>query len=257
MASGVIVNLSQLAVRSLLSQRVGLAELGLYQAASGIAVTYLAFILQAMSADFYPRISALPAGSPEAEKLVNEQTEVALLLAGPVIFSMLGAAEWVLGLLYTGEFAAGAMLLRWMVLGDVLRIASWPLGFALLASGRGRIFVVLELIAFGTFVGATYLLVPMFGVQAAGIGFFAMYLLYLPLVFLAVRSRSAFRWSRSVWRDLALLLAGSLAILVLATWNSFAAALIGLAMAGLWFASGVRRLRHLLPETWAKRLGWR
>jgi PST family polysaccharide transporter len=257
MISGVVMNLAQLAVRSLLSHRVGLAELGLFQAAATISVTYLGFVLQAMSADFYPRLSALPVGSPDAERLVNEQTEIALLLGGPIILGMMGLAPWLLGLLYTGEFAGGAGVLRWQMLGDVLRLASWPLGFALIAAGRGRMFVLLELAAFGTLVEATALLLPAFGIQAAGMGFFAMYLVYLPLVLVAVRSRSEFRWSRQVRRDLLVLVALAAGLVFLGQYDGRAAAIAGPAAALLMLAVALRRLAHLAPQSWRARLGQR
>lgn len=250
MVSAIAVNAAQLAVRSLIGHRLGLVELGLFQASATIAITYLGFILTAMSVDFYPRLSAMPPGSAEAGRLVNEQTEVALLLGGPVILALLGLAEWALGLLYTSEFGAAADVLRWQMLAGVLRLASFPLGFALLAAGRGGIFVTLELIGFGTFVAATALLLPAFGVEAAGIGYLAMYLLYLPLVFAV----TGVRWSRTVIRDFAVLLALAAGVAALATWNLTVAAIAGPVFALLLLVVAFRRLRHVLPESWAAKL---
>jgi PST family polysaccharide transporter len=256
MAAGVIASVAQLAVRSLLAQRLGLDDLGLFQAASLISITYLGFVMSAMGADFYPRLSALAPGSPEANRLVNDQTEIALLLGGPAILAMMGLAEWLLGLLYAREFAGAAELLRWQMLGDVLRIASWPLGFALLAAGRGKAYVMLELTAFGTFFGLTYVLLPAFGMEAAGIGFFAMYVLYLPLLLL-VAGGKGFRWSAEVVRDGAVLLILAAAILALSMRSSLAAAIAGPASAAVLLAVAFRRLRHLLPPEWAAVLGRR
>jgi PST family polysaccharide transporter len=249
MVGGLIASLAQLAVRGLIAQRVGLDELGLYQAASLISVTYLGFITQAMAADFYPRLSALEPRSPKAGQLINEQTEIALLLGGPVILVMIGLAKLLLSLLYAGEFAAGAGLLRWQMLGDVLRIASWPLGFALLAAGRGKTYVTLELVAFGVFFVATVSLLPFFGIEGAGIGYFIMYVLYVSLLILVGRVGNGFRWSTAVVRDGSILFTLAAALVLLAMWSNFAAAIAGPAAAVLVLATAFRRLRHLLPAT--------
>jgi PST family polysaccharide transporter len=251
--SGIVVNFAQLAVRSLIGDRLGFAELGFFQAAATVSITYLAFVLQAMGADFFPRLSALPAGSAEAERLINEQTEIGLLLGGPFILAMMGLAPWVLSLLYTAEFAGGAGVLRWQVLGDVLRLASWPLGFALLASGRGRRFVLLELVSFAVFLGATLLLLPEFGIEAAGIGFFVMHALYLPIVLIAVRAR----WNVHVIRDFTILFGIAAGVMLLAQWNAIAGAIAGPVFALALLTMAIGRLRDLLPETWKAKLGWR
>lgn len=250
MVGGVVASLAQLAVRGLLAQRLGLDQVGLFQAASLISITYLGFIMHAMGADFYPRLSALASGSTEANRLINEQTEIALLLGGPAILVTIGLAELLLSLIYSSEFAGAAQLLRWQMLGDVMRIASWPLGFALLAAGRGKTYVTLELVAFGTFFGATYALLPAFGIEAAGIAFFIMYLVYLPLLLLVAGGGKGFRWSRDVVRDGAILFILAAALLALSMWSSLAAAIAGPAAAAVLLAVAFQRLRHLLPAGW-------
>jgi len=68
-------------------------------------MTYLGFVLGAMATDYYPRLTAAISDTATATRLVNEQTEVALLLCAPVLLAMLGLAPWVIHLLYSAEFA--------------------------------------------------------------------------------------------------------------------------------------------------------
>ena len=44
---------------------------------------YVGFILQAMGSDFYPRLTAVADDHAECNRLVNEQAQIGLLLAGP------------------------------------------------------------------------------------------------------------------------------------------------------------------------------
>ena len=98
-------------------------------------MTYIGFVLGAMGTDYFPRLTEAINDQARARKLVNEQTEMALLLAGPVLLAMITLAPWVIHLLYAASFAPATEVLRWQVLGDILKVASWPMGFILLAMG--------------------------------------------------------------------------------------------------------------------------
>ena len=101
-------------------------------------MTYIGFVLGAMATDYYPRLTAVINDHAQASKLVNEQTEMALLLAGPVLLAMITFAPWVIHLLYAASFTPAAEVLRWQVLGDILKVASWPMGFVLAGAGTWR-----------------------------------------------------------------------------------------------------------------------
>ena len=204
-----------LVVRIVIGDRVGLHELGLFQASWAIASVYLGIVLQAMSADYFPRLSRMIADRPAALRLVNEQTELALLLGGPIILVVLGAAPSILQILYAREFGAAAAMLRWQMLGDVLKIMSWPVGFVLLAQRRGITFLMLELLATVVFVGATIILLDRMGYTAAGVGYLLMYAIYLPVLYGVCRRQIAFRWeSRIVIEGLVLAAVGALLFLI-------------------------------------------
>ncbi len=161
-------------------------------------MTYIGFVLQAMGTDYYPRLTAVIRDHVTANRLVNEQSEVALLLAGPVFVIMLGLAPWIIELLYSDQFAEAVSVLRWQVLGDILKVASWPMGFIILAAGDGRTFMLTESLSIAVFVGLTWIGLPLIGIDAVGIAFVGMYALLLPLVFVLARHRTGSAWERSV-----------------------------------------------------------
>lgn len=231
MSASLLLNLGHLAVRSLLQLELGGAALGQFQAAWILSMTYLGFVLGAMGADYYPRLTATICDRQATNRLVNEQTEVALLLAGPVLLAMLALAPWVVRLLYSAEFSEAATILRWQVLGDLLKVASWPLGFVLLAAGAGRTFLFTEAISIGLFVLLVWLGLPWLGVQATGVAFALMYAFYLPLVYWLARIRTGFAWQAAVRRQLALLVLAALVTCLLAHWKEWAAVSAGLVAA--------------------------
>jgi PST family polysaccharide transporter len=208
MISGVVLTLGTLAVRALVQNGLGPEALGQFEAAWLISMGYLGIVLGAMGADYYPRLSAAIRDPVAATRLVNEQTEVALLLAGPMVLVALALAPLVIRLLYTAEFDVAADILRWQLLGDILKVASWPLGFILLASGAGKTFIITESTGMGVFILGTWIGLPLIGVTATGLSFVALYVCYLPLVYWLARRRIGFRWSQTVVQ-LMLILAGA------------------------------------------------
>ncbi len=244
MVAGLVVTLGQLAVRVLIQQELGVDALGQFQAAWMISMTYIGFVLGAMGADYYPRLTAVIKEPAEANRLVNEQTEVALLLAGPVLIAMLGLAPWVIHLLYSREFAEAATVLRWQVLGDILKVASWPLGFVILAAGAGRTFMLTESFGIGLFVLLTWLGIPLLGVEASGVAFVGMYVAYLPIVLLLARYRTGFSWQRRVTLQMVLLLALAGMVFVASVWSQWLGA--GLAIC-ISMVLGVQALARLGP----------
>lgn len=247
MVSGLLVTLGQLAVRTLVQRELGADALGQFQAAWMISMTYIGFVLGAMATDYYPRLTAAIRDPAAVNRMVNEQTEVALLLAGPVFLAMLGLAPWVIELLYSRQFDLAVEVLRWQVLGDVLKLLSWPLGFILLALGHGRTFMLTESLAIATFTGLTWLGLPLLGVEATGIAFLGMYMVYLPVVYLLARSITGFRWDRSVVRLAIATISAAAAVMAVSRISDTAAAFAGLVLAAASALFGLRRLRQEIP----------
>lgn len=227
MLSGLVAQLGYLAVRTLVQQGLGAEALGQFQAAWAIGAMYLSFVLGAMSTDFFSRLSAIIGNPAAATKLVNEQTEVALLLCGPVLLAMLACAPWAIRLLYSEEFAPAVDILRWQLLGDILKIMSWPLGYLLLAIGAGRAFIITETWGMVVFVIATASLLPVLDKTATGVAFLLLYVAYLPAVWFVARKRIDFRFSTAVIRNAIALIIAALVIVLLSRVSNMEAAAVG------------------------------
>ena len=254
MLSGLITVGGHLAVSTLVQKELGAESLGYFTAAWTLSVAYIGFVLGAMGADYYPRLTAVIHDKKAATRLVNEQTEVALLLAGPVFIAMMGLAPWIIELLYSEAFAPAADVLRWQLLGDILKVISWPLGFILLASGTGKTFILVEALGIGVFVLGVALGLSAFGVTAAGMAFLALYIVYLPLVWWLGGRLVGFRWSHAVRFQAVLVIGAALFVAFIANWSDLASAATGLALAtalGAWalirLASASRAVGRLAP----------
>jgi PST family polysaccharide transporter len=196
--AGLVQQLAQLWIRIDVARVLGAQSLGQYQAAWTISMQYVSFVLGAMGSDYYPRLTGIIHDPKAAGRLVNEQTEVATLLSAPVFIAMMSVAPWVIHLLYAASFTPAIEILRWQVLGDVLKVVSWPLGFVILAAGDGKAYFWTEtgpwLVTTGLITG----LAPVMGLPITGMAYVAMYALYLPQVYWLARRRIGFHWSRPV-----------------------------------------------------------
>ena len=183
------------AVRIIVLRRVGFAATGLYQSAWTIGGLYVGFILQAMGADFYPRLTASANDNIACNRLVNEQAQVGLLLAGPGVIATLTFAPLVIGLLYTVKFGAAIEILRWICLGTTLQVITWPMGFIIVAKAKQNLFFGAELAWTIVSIALAWICIKSFGLKGAGIAFFGSYIFHGFLIYPIVRHLSGFRWS--------------------------------------------------------------
>lgn len=228
MASGLLVPGVAYFVRVILLQKEGIAATGIYQSAWTIGGLYVGFILQAMGADFYPRLSAVASENAECNRLVNEQALIGLLVAVPGALATLTLAPLVISLFYSARFAAAVPVLRWITLGAMLQVVTWPMGFIIVAKARQNLFLVSEFLWAVSAIGLAWTCVSRWGLNGAGIAFFFAYVMHWIIVYPITRNLSHFRWSKEN-RNL-----GAASML-----------LIGTVFAGF----------HLLPRWWATSIG--
>ncbi len=195
MASGLMSMGVAYVVRIMVLRQLGEDAAGFYQSAWALGGLYVGFILQAMGADFFPRLTSVADKHDECNRLVNEQAEVNLLMAGPGVIGTLTFAPLVMTLFYSSKFAPAVEILRWICLGMFLRVGSWPMGFILLAKGARQVFFWSELASNGLQVVLVWGCLHFFGLTGTGIAFFGGYLFYWFLIYGIVRKVSGFRWS--------------------------------------------------------------
>jgi O-antigen/teichoic acid export membrane protein len=247
MAAGLATLIGPLIVRALVQRELGLEAAGQFQAAWSISLTYMGLVLGVMTSDFHPRLVATIDDKQSATQLVNEQTDVAVLICAPLLLLLLGLAPWVIRLLYTAEFAPAVEVLRWQLLGDVLKVMCFPLGFVLLASGASTTFLLLEILGMMVFVLLTWFGLPLWGIKATGIAFLLMYIVYLPAVWFTAKRLINFRWTPMLRYQALMLLACAVSVVVVNTWSEFAAAVLSVLLAVAAAGWAIARLKdHVL-----------
>jgi antigen flippase len=203
-------------VRITVLHKIGFEATGLYQAAWTLGGVYVGFILQAMGADFYPRLTASAGNNAACNRLVNEQIHVGMLLAGPGVIATLTFAPLVITLLYSAKFVAAVSLLRWITLGVTLQVITWPMGFIIVAKGRQNLFFVSEFAWTIVAVGLAWFCIRRYGLNGAGIAFFGSYIFHGLFTYPLVLVLSNFHWSVINLRT-----AGILSVLIVIVFSGF------------------------------------
>jgi antigen flippase len=184
-------------IRIIILQKLDLEAVGYFTAAYTIGGLYIQFVIEAMGADFFPRLTAVANNNEECNRLVNEQAEVGMLLAGPGAIATLTFAPFVIRAFYSTQFGAAVGILNWICLGMTLRVVSWPMGYMINAKGMRNLFFWTEFFKNLISVALAWVGIVFFGLKGAGMAFFGMYVAYWIGIYMVVSRVSGFRWSGS------------------------------------------------------------
>ncbi len=181
--------------RVLVQRQLGLEAVGIYTATFTLSSYYVGFVLAAMGADFMPRLTAASNDHATLNRLLNEQTEMGVLIAIPGVLATLALAPWVMEVFYSGAFSQGAEVVRWQILGVFLRVVSWPMGYVLIAKGNSLLFALTELAAGVVNVGLIVFCMKAWQLEGAGISFALLYLFYTVMMAFIIARLTDFHWS--------------------------------------------------------------
>ena len=204
----------QLAARVMVAHWASLDDAGYFQGAWAVSVLYLGFVLGSMSLDYYPRLAEAGGNSAALTDMINEQAKVSFLLAGPAVIGLIALSGPIVTLLYSSKFAPTIQLLRWQLMGDVLKIGSWTLSYMVLAQGRPRVYFMTELSWNAAYLAVLAILLPSLGVQATAIAYVVACAAYFTVLCFVTNKLVGFSWTRSnvaMMVSIALLAAAALA----------------------------------------------
>ncbi len=198
MTAGLIGPLGQIIIRLQIEKDMGVNIMGYYQSAINITISYLGIILGAMAVDYYPRLVSKINDKVTLKRIINEQSEVAILLASPILIGIMSFTPLIIKILYNDSFEEAINITRLLVLGDVFKILSWPLGIVFLAAGHSRKVLIVECFAFTILIAANYLLSNYIGLEGAAISYIMMYFGFLFLCYFFIKKDYSFSWTSKV-----------------------------------------------------------
>jgi PST family polysaccharide transporter len=195
MWAAVVTSLVGYLINAIITKELGITSVGIYSAAFTLSAVLVSFVLNAMGSDYYPRLVAAAGDHTSLNRFVNEQTEIGILLATPFLLATLTFSPWVVQFFYSAEFLPAAGLMQWFVLGSLIRVIQWPMGYLQQALGKAKIFIITQ-----TFFNILHLalfafFLREFGLEGAAASFFALYAIALGVIKKLANHLTTFMWS--------------------------------------------------------------
>ena len=190
-----------------------LADVGLYQGAVSITNQSVGMIFTAMSVDLFPRLSAVCNNNAQVREIVNQQAEISILCVTAIFGAMILFAPLVIYILLSKEFTTIIPVVRWMLLGMLLRAAAYPVGTISFAKGDKKTFLLFEGIITTTinFLGSA-IGYAIYNLEGLAIGFVCSNFIYLMLIMQVTKRKYQFAFNTSFIRLYIKLVAISIAI---------------------------------------------
>lgn len=178
LVSAITIPAGQIIVRSFIINDRSITDAGLWEGINRISGMYLMVITASLGVYFLPKLSELKTN----QELQNEVFSVYKLVIPFLIlttFIIYVFRVFIIHLLFTEEFTGMQNLFAYQLLGDILKILGWVLGYLLLAKAMTKIYIIMELVNFVLLILFSYFLVKSYGSVGATLAFAIVYLIYL------------------------------------------------------------------------------
>lgn len=185
LVSAICVPLSQMAIRSYLSQEFGLNYAGYWEAMVRLSAAYLMLITTTLSVYYLPRLAELThLDEIKKEVYLGYKFIFPLAVVGGMCVYVL--RDWIITLLFSHAFMPMRDLFLWQMIGDSLKIGSWILAYLMLSKAMTKLFIVTEIIFSLSLVLLTYMFTQFVGFEGVSFAYLINYAIYWVIMSLFV-----------------------------------------------------------------------
>ena len=193
--SGILVALSAYILRSVISHRGGIDQVGMFQAGFAIMTTYVGMVFSAMGTDYYPRLSAVNKDNERCKIIMNQQAEIGVLIIAPMILACIVYVPLIVRILYSTKFLEANDYIIWAASGMLFKMASWAISFIFIAKGESKLFIINETAVNIYSLGLQILGYMLWDLTGIGIGYALTFFIYFIQVYLISYKRYGFRFT--------------------------------------------------------------
>jgi len=189
--------LSLILIREHVTSQLSLEAAGLWQACWRLSETYMMVVMMSVTTQFMARLGEV-ANSPvrlRAEVLRTLGASVGATAALAIIIYVL--REWIVRLIFSRAFLPVADLMPMQLIGDVLKMAGWTLGFVLVATVRSRWYIAIEVIVPLVFIVAARVLGGSMGVSGVTTAYVISGCVQCCMAFIALRDVICIRGAKT------------------------------------------------------------
>ena len=177
LVSAICVPLSQIVIRSYLTQEYGVISAGYWEAMIRLSAVYLMLVTTTLGVYYLPRLA-------ELSKIEEIKTEIysgykfIFPLAAIGSLAVYFLRDWIIVTLFTKTFLPMRDLFIWQMIGDSLKIGSWILAYLMLSKAMTKLFVITEISFALTSIALTYICTHLYGFEGVSIAHLINYGMY-------------------------------------------------------------------------------
>jgi O-antigen/teichoic acid export membrane protein len=263
--AGILGSGADFLIRSVMNSCGSLGDVGMFNSAYMLVMTYGGMVFAAMETDFFPRLSGVRQCGSDFNNIVNRQMEVSVLLISPLLAVLITMLPILVPLLFSQKFMPMIPLAQVLVAAMYLRALRLPMSYIPLSRGEARSYLLMEGIYDVVEVVTVIFAYLVFGLQATAFALVLTAVIDFFVLFFYMRHRYGYIMSRPVMKYSAvqfaigfalymlMFFAGSLIYWTVGALLCVLSIVVSLhvlhSKTGLW-ASLVRRFKKLIP--WLK-----
>ena len=177
LVSAIAVPVSQLMVRNFLIQK-SLHEAGLWSGMTNISNMYLLVVTTSLSVYYLPKLSGLKTDYEIRQEVgsVYKMLIPFLLTVSTLIYLF---RSIIISILFTEEFQPMQDLFGFQMIGDILKMSTWVLGYILVAKAMAITYIIVEIVSCSLLVFFSWLFIHYFGTIGATMGYASGFLCQL------------------------------------------------------------------------------
>ncbi|KRD07489.1 multidrug transporter MatE [Flavobacterium sp. Root901] len=176
--SAVTIPVSQILLRNIIIKNLGVDSAGFWQGMMRISDGYLMIITTSLSTYYLPKLSSIKEEYEiKSEVFKSFKIIMPLVVLGCIIIYFLRFV--IISVLFTKNFMAMQALFFWQLLGDFFKIASWILGYIMIAKSMTKYFLITEIFFSTNYVFFGWLFMKYYNVEGVAMAFALNYLLCL------------------------------------------------------------------------------
>ncbi|MDH5691825.1 MAG: O-antigen translocase [Gammaproteobacteria bacterium] len=186
LTSAIATPLTFIAIREHLGDEIGLEAAGYWQAIWKISEMYLMVITSTLSIYYLPRLAEIKTAGElkyEIHKVYRFAIPMAIIGATLIYVSR----DLVVSVLFSKEFSPMRDLFMWQLVGDVIKIASWVLGYVMLGRAMIKHFISTEIVFSLLFVVLTIVMVNQYGLVGVSMAYAINVSIYLICMMVIVK----------------------------------------------------------------------
>lgn len=143
-ASQLLGQTSVYLLNTFISNKGGLSDVGYYHAAMSLTNQSITLVFASMSADYFPRLVAVSNDSQRLSKTVNQQGEILILIAFPILMLVIIFSKLLILMLLSSEFNVISNIVKIISFGMLFKVMSYSIGYISFAKGDRKTFLILE-----------------------------------------------------------------------------------------------------------------